>query len=284
MTDEGDDVGWLPLRQDVGRSTAGVALGIAALLVTGFAITTVAPVWVGAVGSDDGRAGRTGTPPLPEQLSTVPMGSALPAPEGTGGYAFIETQPDSGAPVSWDPCRPISFVVRPDGAPPGGDFVIADSFARLQRITGLQFVAEGATDESPVQGRGAYQPDRYGQRWAPVLVAWSDPAESAALAGDVAGYAGAVAVDGSGGDSARYVSGAVVLDASDLARHAAGPAGLARVRAIVLHELGHLVGLDHVEDADQLMYPSSTPLVNDYSDGDLRGLAELASGPCFADF
>lgn len=275
---------WLPLRQEVARSHVGVALGVTALVVTAVAITAVAPVLAGAVAADGGRGHTTVTPPLPGQLSTAPLGIPMPAPAGTGGYAFVETQPISGAPVSWDPCRPISYVVRPHSAPPGGDFLIADSFARLQRITGLQFVAEGATDEAPVQGRAAYQPDRYGQRWSPVLVAWSDPTESSALAGDVAGYAGAVAVDGSGRDSARYVSGVVVLDSGDLARHAAGPAGLARVRAIVLHELGHLVGLDHVDEADQLMYPASTPLVNDFSDGDLRGLAQLSSGRCFGDF
>lgn len=46
-------------------------------------------------------------------------------------------------------------------------------------------------------------------------------------------------------------------------------------RAIVLHELGHLVGLGHVEDPTQVMYPSSSYEVTSLATGDLNGLAKL---------
>ncbi|MDP9497989.1 MAG: M10 family metallopeptidase domain-containing protein [Actinomycetota bacterium] len=46
----------------------------------------------------------------------------------------------------------------------------------------------------------------------------------------------------------------------------------------LLHELGHLVGLAHVEDPGQLMHPQGR--IAAYGAGDLRGLAAAGSGPC----
>lgn len=219
-------------------------------------------------------------PTLPD-LSGVPLGAPAPPPPGEGGYAVLHR--DHEGPVRWDPCRAIRYVVSAPVAPVGAEFLLADALAEVQRVTGLVFVADGHTDERPADERAPFQPERYGDRWAPVLVSWSDPASDPRLAGDVAGYAGPHPVAGAVAGSQRYVTGQLVLDGPQLGAMVAGPAGLARARAVVLHELGHLVGLDHVEDPDQLMYPSATPLVVGFSDGDLRGLAEVARGPCHRD-
>jgi len=50
----------------------------------------------------------------------------------------------------------------------------------------------------------------------------------------------------------------------------------------VLHELGHLVGLAHVSDPTQLMYPQSSGVL-DLAAGDLTGLAQLGAGECVPD-
>ena len=55
------------------------------------------------------------------------------------------------------------------------------------------------------------------------------------------------------------------------------------VQAVVEHELGHLVGLAHVNDATQIMYPRASPRVLGYRAGDLTGLAALGRGACTAD-
>lgn len=223
-----------------------------------------------------------GRPALPAGLSDIPLGTPAPPPEGEGGYALLGTDGDRA--VAWDPCRPVRYVVDARTAPPGGDYLLADALGEVGRLTGLRFQPDGPTDEVAADDRLPYQPDRYGDRWAPVLVAWSDPATHPALAGDVAAYAGPQAVDGAQPGSRRYVTGQLVVDGPQLAEMVAGPAGLARARAVLLHELAHLLGLDHVDDPGQLMYPSTTPLVVDFADGDLRGLAAVSGGPCFRDF
>ena len=51
------------------------------------------------------------------------------------------------------------------------------------------------------------------------------------------------------------------------------------MRAIVQHELGHVLGLDHVDDPGELMYDTSSGRT-DFGPGDLEGLARLAGVPC----
>ena len=57
----------------------------------------------------------------------------------------------------------------------------------VMTATGLVFVNEGTTDEAWTKDREPYQPDRYGERWAPALIAWSDEGQVPGLAGYIAG-------------------------------------------------------------------------------------------------
>lgn len=124
---------------------------------------------------------------------------------------------------------------------------------------------------------------RYGSRWSPVLVAWTDPVEYPPLSG-YAGLGGPDAVAGAAQGSRRYVTGVVLLNRDHLTTVSAWPDGAARVESIILHELGHLVGLDHVDDPAQLMYRQPVPHPGWFGAGDRRGLAAVSDGPCFRDF
>jgi Matrixin len=222
-----------------------------------------------------------GRPPPGQGEQSQPLGVPEPLARTSGSYSFLRT--DDGAPVGFDPCRPVTYVVRTDGAPAYGQETITWAFDRISRATGLRFVDEGTTDEAPSTGRLAYQPQRYGYRWAPVLVAWSWPPEISDLTGPAAGMAGPLSVESAAAGRRVAVSGQVVLDAPQLNELAADPAATAVLRAVVLHEVAHLVGLGHVDDPSQLMHPQTSPFVTDFAAGDLTGLDILGRGPCAPD-
>lgn len=230
-------------------------------------------------------------PPPPPDALTAPLGEPAPVPGDGGPHEFLALQPDGANPVAYDPCRPIHYVTRP-GGPPEGDVLIREALASVSTATGLRFVDDGATEEAPSDDRAPHQPDVYGDRWAPVLFAWSDPVESPRLGeidpdqpqADPAAYAGSTGVTWEpAGASSRmvYVTGSVTLDGPDLTDISEGPDGRARALAIIEHEVGHLVGLGHVDDRRQLMFPTIQPQVTSFGAGDLEGLAKLGRGACF---
>jgi hypothetical protein len=224
----------------------------------------------------------TDRPAPGNEVADSPLGTPPPPPAEGGAHTFATFQSDGVTPVAYDPCRPVHYVVRPDAAPPGGEALVHEAFARLSEATGLRFVHDGGTDEPGTRDRELFQPDRYGNRWAPVLVAWETEEQNPALAGEIVGEAGSVAV--SLGDGPRvYLSGAVSLDAGTLGDLLTRPDGDGIVRAIVLHELGHLAGLGHVDDPDQLLFPKAQEEVTDFAAGDLTGLSRLGEGPCEPD-
>lgn len=216
-------------------------------------------------------------PPPGYEAASSPLG--LP-PASNGSTAFVlQESPDPGQPfVAYDPCRPVHYVVRPDLAPPGTDQLIREAVSAVSAATGLQFVYDGPTAEAPAKDREAYQPDRYGKKWAPILIAWSTPEESPDLAGRVAGFGGSSSIQVPG-EPYVYVTGQVQLDAPGLSETMTFPNGPALVRAIIMHELAHVVGLDHVNDPTQLMYEENNGQVG-FGAGDRAGLALLGTGEC----
>lgn len=221
----------------------------------------------------------TSFPPPPVDLSPEPLGTPRTAPSEGGPFAFLNVQPSSDEPVAFDPCRPVTLVVDDRSAPNGSDGLLQEALDEVSTATGLRFVVEGETTEPASSSRRPVQVDRYGDRWAPVLVTWAYPDDFASLEGDVAGVGGGQAI--SRGDSPSvYVTGMVVLDAPGSAEMLDREDGRDQVRAILMHELGHLVGLDHVDDPSQLMSPVNSGDVVTFQSGDLAGLALLGAGNC----
>lgn len=214
--------------------------------------------------------------PAPEPAEGRPL-PAVPVTT-TGSYAFLHTTAE-GAPVGYDPCRPVRYVVRPDGMPDGGQAVLDEAVAVVRAATGLALVPVGTTDEPPLLERPLIQPERYGGSWAPVLVAWSDEATVAELAGQVAGVGGSAAVPGSDGQGTWLAAGRLVLDGEDIGALLEREGGEEQARAIVVHELAHVLGLDHVEDPAELMHPVTSHRT-DLGPGDRQGLALLGQVAC----
>ncbi len=203
-------------------------------------------------------------------LSTDPVSEyqspPLEAPDG-GVYAFMATQPETDdVPVTYDPCETIRVVVNEQRAPDDADDILRDALDEMEELTGLSFEVAGRTDDDPLS-----DDIRRGEGWRPVQISWSDAAGVPDLAGDVAGLGGSTWVEEDG--QRRFVTGDVVLDAEDLER-----LGRDVTTMVLLHELGHLVGLAHVDSTDELMHPSSGG--PEWGPGDLAGLEALGQGVC----
>lgn len=256
---------------------------VAAVVLLSAAVAAVMRLGLAPTASTAAVAGGPrAAPPAGVEEQDARLGSPQAAPEGTGGFRFSGTQPDGATPVTWSPCRPVHVVVRPDHAPPGGDQMISAALQEVSAATGLVFVNDGATSEAPSDGRSSYQPDRYGDRWAPVLIAWATPQEVPDFGVDIAGEAGPARLRTPSGDDA-YVSGTVYLDPAKIDR-IRRDRGEPVARSVILHELGHLAGLAHVNDEQQLMWPRGNSRgLTGYQPGDLRGLAALGRGNCQPD-
>lgn len=218
-------------------------------------------------------------PPPGQEMQSEPLGTPAPVAERSDSYRFMNTGHGTQGYVAYDPCRPVHYVIRAENMPDDGKRMITEAIASVSNATGLQFIYDGLTTEDPAERRQLVQEDRYGSRWAPVLIAWVTPQEEPDVAGGTIGLGGSSFV--SAGDSpTAYVSGAMLLDAPQIESLTRFPGGYEQARAIVMHELGHVVGLDHVNDPDQLMYAESNLEVTEFGAGDLTGLAKLGRGVC----
>jgi hypothetical protein len=190
-------------------------------------------------------------------------------------FAFLERMGD-GSPVRWNPCQPIHYVVNASHAPPGSIADVHEAVDRISRATGIVFVYDGLTDEEASTRRNAFIPERYGDRWAPVLITWSDPTTSDipfATADEVASGVATPLLPNSSPEEV-YVSGWVALNMDD-----PNPPGFALPNEqgpVLLHELGHVMGLGHVQVAGELMQGSGGGVV-DLGPGDREGLRRLGA-------
>ena len=67
------------------------------------------------------------------------------------------------------------------------DRAAAAAVAGAGAATGLWFVNDGRTAEAASRQRQAFQPDRYSDRWTPVLLVWETADEQPDFGVDVAG-------------------------------------------------------------------------------------------------
>lgn len=201
----------------------------------------------------------------------------LPQVRGTAGiYKLLDKSDATSVGARWSPCRPIALVVNTTGAPKGFYASVGVVAQELQAYSGLVINVEGTSAEPASSSRASYLPDSYGDRWAPVLIAWADDTTIPGLAGDIVGLASPYSVSVQGAER-YYVSGHVILDTT--LKGEAMPDGSPAYVSVLRHEMGHVLGLDHVKDVTQLMAPRMTTVV-DFADGDRAGLAALGSGPC----
>jgi hypothetical protein len=189
---------------------------------------------------------------------------------GTSEYAFVLNGPDN-RPVGWDPCQPIRYVVNNENAPDDWEDVVENAIAEVEDASEFDLEYDGETENRDFDQRGVNDGKAH-----PVLIAWADPSEEPQLAGKAVGIGGATPVRQGG--RVRFVAGLVVLDSEAAEQMMRG--GRARAQELILaHELGHVLGLDHVDDSGELMNPEYVGQ-DGFGDGDRRGLEILHDLPC----
>lgn len=169
----------------------------------------------------------------------------------------------------WNPCEPIGW--RLTNASPGALKDARGAFRRLGQATGFTFVYRGTSARVPQFDANSWYPAD-----TQIVVAWARRSQSSLFSA----YPSADAVgaayysdgyrNGDGTPAKKITKGMVVIDSSK--RFPAGFGVGATRGEVLLHELGHTMGLSHVESSSQRMYPYWTSGVARFGRGDLAGL------------
>ncbi|HET7487253.1 MAG TPA: matrixin family metalloprotease [Acidimicrobiales bacterium] len=279
-----------------GRSAGFVALAAVVVVAVVLRLTVLAP----ASGSKAASAAIN-----PSTRTTATTASACAAdrhreanangltpeaiPKLSHDYSFFGIGSDGCAPVRWNPCEPIHYIINRTDATPTGVADVQEAFRRLAAATGMTYVDDGFTDEtaSPLTPNRAFQPERYPGRWAPILIHWVGndrllgQAQTQVVGGGIPTRVGDTFVSGT-----LFLNPKAVVDNSGTPVPGGfddpptigqiGPTGVHWGR-VILHELGHITGLGHVSDPAELMYPETAQQTGTtaFHDGDLAGLRFL---------
>ncbi|MET0838166.1 MAG: matrixin family metalloprotease [Marmoricola sp.] len=197
--------------------------------------------------------------------------SALGGGGDPDSYTFLDHQADSGAPITYSSCRPIPVEFNLNGVDDQKTTrsILLEAMGEASAASHLNLVFAGDSMRRPRPGGATMQ-------GYPVLIAFADTAEMPTMDG-AAGRGGSSWIED--GRSRRYISGQIVLEKSYWNEHLDDWRGKETARAIVMHELGHVLGLGHVDDDHQIMSKSGSGTY-EYGAGDRAGLAILGRGPC----
>ncbi|HET6560469.1 MAG TPA: matrixin family metalloprotease [Marmoricola sp.] len=197
------------------------------------------------------------------------------APVGRPAQHRLTTGGD-GHKIRWDPCAgAITWTFNPRHAPTRGLKQLKAGFRRIQRATGLELEYAGTTGQKPNPfGQGI-------RNGADLIVGWR-------TARDYDLFDDHPQVVGEGGNTHRYgfreadgtatskaISGGVVLNASRDRRLANGFGRGYTWGEVIIHEIGHVLGLSHTGSPQQVMYFQTIRRDADWGAGDLRGLRRV---------
>jgi Matrixin len=211
----------------------------------------------------------------------VPAGTRDPRPK-IARPAALSTVALTGARPN--PCVALHWKYNPTRGRADALPQIADAVATLGQAMGTPTVYDGLTSEYAVSV-GSYDVGKVDTEYprTAMLIQWEDPAKPVKDLGvderTVLGIGSPGVQRLKPGLPEEFADGAVLTLRDKLIA-----ASEAEFRSTVLHELGHTVGLDHVNDDTSVMFPFNKGLVN-YSANDLASLAavgQIGAGGCIA--
>lgn len=173
-----------------------------------------------------------------------------------------------GVPARWNPCAEVTYRVNARRARPTALADLREALRRVTYETGVRFREVGTTAQVP--GAKGFRYD------ADLVVAWSDARTSRHLGGPRAASGGfEYPVEGRGGRP-RIRHGFVVVDATVVTKYEPGFGAGVTEGEVLLHELGHVMGLEHADSEYQMMRPALHTLdAALYGAGDLTGLRRI---------
>lgn len=206
--------------------------------------------------------------------------AALVAPAGTVSPATAtvstarlasQTLPDGKKVVPrWNPCQIVTYKINPYVFPTAAQEAraakeVGEAFRRLAAATGMKFRYTGLTTQIPrnTSAKRWHQ----AQTSAEIVVAWVDQTRAASKS-DLLSRKGSGYAAGTGGFAYKYwkTSGApwkgatgrgfVVLDVKQDKKFVPGYGSGVTRGSLLMHELGHTMGLLHVDATSQTMYPT----------------------------
>ncbi|XVV14978.1 M66 family metalloprotease [Actinoplanes sp. CA-131856] len=205
-------------------------------------------------------------------------------------YAFMSQVNGKGPIARWNPCDgPIVYRVNLARAPKNILPEVKTAFTEVAKATGLKFTYAGTTNVMPfpkTKNPSYFGPGEY-PTGTDIIVAWANPGKQSTLL--PTGYTN-LGQGGGGWTKAYTLSGAealmmtrgnVVLNANKMGTLARGFGAHKKstTGSLLMHEIGHAVGLDHpkIKDKNEIMYPQNLGSKAVWGAGDLAGLKKIGS-------
>ena len=206
--------------------------------------------------------------PSPEDSELIirPSG-VLFAPTKSGPYKFVIEF--DGSPARWSPRSTIKFRLRSKGGPSNAIDILKAALQEVSNATGYSFEFAGTFTEVP-----SFRDSSRGT----IDIAWATQSEFRKIEPDqsdrIVGWGGCAPIINSSGEL-EITTGTVVLNAGMGMPAIVGP-GLTQYM-VLLHELGHVMNLHHVQSTSEVMYPMvDTDDQTSWGPGDRQGLYYLA--------
>lgn len=220
------------------------------------------PTWW--LGTRDYRVVAEGSESAPATFNVKP---GYTPPGKSTEHAFLV----NSTMARWDPCTVIGWRINDRQASTGALADAKKAFWRLGQATGFTFRYRGTTTGIPQADSNSWFPND-----TQIVVAWARKKQSSIFnsipTADAAGmpYYLMGYHNGDGSSAYKISKGSVVID-STLRIKGGFSSGISR-GDILLHELGHVMGLAHFSSSSEMMNPVMTRGIARYGKGDLSGL------------